>query len=95
MTRRRFPRAFGGVTGLAAAVLTVIVSWNTFQMALILGGSETKTAPIAVLPYIGSEAMPWGGMMAAATVVGGPTFPFVLLVRKYVVQALTTGVLKG
>jgi multiple sugar transport system permease protein len=80
---------------VAAAVLNFIFSWNNFQMALILGGNETKTAPVAVLQYIGSEAMDWGGMMAAATVVSVPTFLFVLLVQKYLVQGLTTGGLKG
>lgn len=80
---------------VAAAVLNFIFSWNNFQMALILGGNETKTAPVAVLQYIGSEAMDWGGMMAAATLVSLPTFLFVLLVQKYLVQGLTTGGLKG
>ena len=80
---------------VAAGVLNFIFSWNNFQMALILGGNETKTAPVAVLQYIGSEAMDWGGMMAAATLVSLPTFLFVLLVRKYLVQGLTTGGLKG
>ncbi|MDP8922044.1 MAG: carbohydrate ABC transporter permease [Chloroflexota bacterium] len=80
---------------VAAAVLNFIFSWNNFQMALILGGNETKTAPVAVLQYIGSEAMDWGGMMAAATLVSLPTFLFVLLVQKYLVQGLTAGGLKG
>lgn len=80
---------------VAAAVLNFIFSWNNFQMALILGGNDTKTAPVAVLQYIGSEAMDWGGMMAAATLVSVPTFLFVLLVQKYLVQGLTTGGLKG
>jgi multiple sugar transport system permease protein len=80
---------------IAAAVLNFIFSWNNFQMALILGGNETKTAPVAVLHYIGFEAMDWGGMMAAATLVSLPTFLFVLLVQKYLVQGLTTGGLKG
>jgi multiple sugar transport system permease protein len=80
---------------VAAATLNFIFSWNNFQMALILGGNETKTAPVAVLQYIGSEAMDWGGMMAAATLVSVPTFLFVLLVQKYLVQGLTTGGLKG
>lgn len=80
---------------VAAGVLNFIFSWNNFQMALILGGNETKTAPVAVLQYIGSEAMDWGGMMAAATLVSLPTFLFVLLVQKYLVQGLTAGGLKG
>ncbi len=80
---------------IAAAVLNFIFSWNNFQMALILGGNDTKTAPVAVLSYIGQEALDWGAMMAAATLVSLPTFLFVLLVQKYLVQGLTTGGLKG
>jgi multiple sugar transport system permease protein len=80
---------------IAAAVLNFIFSWNNFQMALILGGNDTKTAPVAVLHYTGSEAMDWGGMMAAATLVSLPTFLFVLLVQRYLVQGLTMGGMKG
>jgi len=80
---------------IAAAVLNFIFSWNNFQMALVLGGNETKTAPVAVLHYMGQEGTDWGAMMAAATLVSLPTFAFVLLVQKYLVQGLTTGGLKG
>jgi multiple sugar transport system permease protein len=80
---------------IAASVLNFIFSWNNFQMALILGGNDTKTAPVAVLHYIGAEAMDWGGMMAAATLVSLPTFLFVLLVQRYLVQGLTMGGMKG
>jgi multiple sugar transport system permease protein len=80
---------------VAAAVLNFIFSWNNFQMALILGGNETKTAPVAVLQYMGSEATDWGATMAAAMVVSVPAFVFVLAVQKYLIQGLTTGGLKG
>jgi multiple sugar transport system permease protein len=80
---------------IAAAVLNFIFSWNNFQMALILGGNDTKTAPVAVLHYIGQETLDWGVMMAAATLVTLPTFLFVLLVQRHLVQGLTTGGMKG
>jgi multiple sugar transport system permease protein len=80
---------------IAAAVLNFIFSWNNFQMALILGGNDTKTAPVAVLHYIGQESMDWGAMMAAATLVTLPTFLFVLLVQRQLVQGLTIGGMKG
>ena len=76
---------------IAAAVLNFIFSWNKFQMSLILGGNDTKTAPVAALHYICQKSLDCGAMMAAATLVGLPTFIFVRLVQKYLVQGLTTG----
>jgi multiple sugar transport system permease protein len=80
---------------VAASVLDFIYSWNNFQMALILGGGDTKTAPMVVLSYIGSEALDWGSMTAAASLVTAPTALFVLLVQRYLVKGLTMGGLKG
>jgi multiple sugar transport system permease protein len=80
---------------VAAAVLNFIFSWNNFQMALILGGANTRTAPLAVLSYMGTDVLDWGSMCAAATVVTLPTFLFVLLVQKYLVKGLTMGGMKG
>lgn len=80
---------------VAAAVLDFIYSWNNFQMALILGGADTKTAPMIVLAYMGSEALDWGSMTAAATLVTVPTCLFVVLVQRYLVKGLTMGGLKG
>jgi len=81
---------------VAAAVLNFIFSWNNFQMALVLGGVDTKTAPLAVLAYTGTDSpMDWGGMAASATVVVLPTFFFVLFVQRYLVKGLTMGGLKG
>ena len=80
---------------VAAAVLSFIFSWNNFQMALVLGGTSTKTAPMVVLSYMGSEALDWGSLTAAATLVTAPTFLFVLLVQKYLVKGLTIGGIKG
>jgi multiple sugar transport system permease protein len=80
---------------VAASVLSFIFSWNNFEMALVLGGADTKTAPLAVLGYMGSEAFDWGSMTAAATLVTAPTFLFVLLVQRYLVKGLTMGGMKG
>lgn len=80
---------------VAVAVLNFIFSWNNFQMALILGGSDTKTAPMAVLSYMGQDALDWGSLSAAATIVTAPTALFVLLLQKYLVKGLTIGGIKG
>lgn len=78
---------------VATAILTAIFSWNNFQMALILGGIDTNTAPIAVYKYAysdsGSGGM--GQMMAAATMVTIPVFVVVVFIQKQMASGLVVG----
>jgi len=42
---------------LAASILSFILSWNNFSLALMLGGSNVVTAPLALFNYVGEAGV--------------------------------------
>ncbi|MBI3456609.1 MAG: carbohydrate ABC transporter permease [Candidatus Rokubacteria bacterium] len=76
---------------VAAAILCFIFSWNNFQLALVLGGVDVNTAPVAVFKFAAAEGGSRGQMMAAATLVTIPVFGIVLFIQKQMTAGLTVG----
>ncbi|MBI3457968.1 MAG: carbohydrate ABC transporter permease [Candidatus Rokubacteria bacterium] len=76
---------------VAAAILCFIFSWNNFDLALVLGGIETNTAPVAVFKFANPETGGRGQMMAAATLVTIPVFFIVMFIQKKMAAGLTIG----
>ncbi len=76
---------------IATTILCFIFSWNNFQLALVLGGIDVNTAPVAVFKFAGSETGSMGAMMAAATLVTIPVFFIVMFVQRHMVAGLTAG----
>ncbi|MCX7383905.1 MAG: carbohydrate ABC transporter permease, partial [Alphaproteobacteria bacterium] len=82
--------------GLAAtAILCFVYSWNDFFFALILTRSDAMTAPVAVVNFMNYEGWDWGRIAAGGTMVMLPVLVFSLLVRKFLVDGLTAGAVKG
>jgi multiple sugar transport system permease protein len=82
--------------GLAAtAILCFLYSWNDFFFALILTRTEAMTAPVAVVNFMNYEGWEWGKIAAGGTMVMLPVLFFSILVRKFLVHALTAGAIKG
>ena len=82
--------------GLAAtAVICFIQAWNDFFFALILTRTQASTAPVAIVGFIQYAGWEWGRMAAAGTLVMAPVVIFAILVRKYLVQGLAAGSIKG
>jgi len=79
---------------IAASILCFVFSWNNFQLALVLGGIDVNTAPVAVYKFAAAEGGSRGQMMAAATLVTIPVFAMVLLVQKHMAAGLTVGGVK-
>jgi multiple sugar transport system permease protein len=79
---------------IAAAILCFVFSWNNFQLALVLGGIDVNTAPVAVYKFAAAEGGSRGQMMAAATLVTIPVFAVVLLVQKHMAAGLMRGGVK-
>jgi multiple sugar transport system permease protein len=80
---------------MATGILSFIFSWNNFMFSLILAGYETRTLPVAVYNFMSYDAINWGGLSAAATLITLPVLLLVLWVQRYIVQGLTFGGLKG
>lgn len=79
---------------LATAVLCFIFSWNNFQFALVLGGIDVKTAPVAVFQFASADTGSMGAMLAAATLVTLPGMAVVAFAQKQLSSGLTMGGLK-
>jgi multiple sugar transport system permease protein len=82
--------------GLAAtAILCFLYSWNDFFFALILTRTEAMTAPVAVVNFMNYEGWEWGKIAAGGTMVMLPVLIFSILVRRFLIQGMTAGAVKG
>ena len=70
-------------------------SWNDFFFALILTRRVAQTAPVAVVNFMNLEGWEWGKIAAGGTMVMLPVLIFSLFVRKFLVQGMTAGAVKG
>jgi len=80
---------------MSATIMSFIFCWNEFLFALILTGNETKTITVnlsAMVTHKGTLI----GVLSAGTIIG--ILPMVLLaifVKKYMIEGLTFGAVKG
>lgn len=82
--------------GLAAtAILCFLYSWNDFFFSLILTRKESMTAPVAVVNFMNYEGWEWGRIAAGGTMVMLPVLVFSMVVRKFLIQGMTAGAVKG
>ena len=79
----------------ATAILCFLYSWNDFFFALILTRNQAMTAPVAVVNFMNYEGWEWGKIAAGGAMVMSPVLIFSVLVRKFLVQGMTTGAIKG
>jgi multiple sugar transport system permease protein len=80
---------------IATGILSFIFSWNNFMFSLILAGYKTRTLPVAVYNFMSYDAINWGGLSAAATLIILPVLLLVFWVQRHIVHGLTFGGLKG
>jgi multiple sugar transport system permease protein len=82
--------------GLAAtAILCFLYSWNDFFFALILTRTEAMTAPVAIVNFMDYEGWAWGKIAAGGAMVMLPVLVFSMLVRRFLIQGMTAGEIKG
>jgi multiple sugar transport system permease protein len=82
--------------GLAAtAILCFLYSWNDFFFALILTRTEATTAPVAIVNFMDYEGWAWGRIAVGGTMVMLPVLVFSILVRRFLIQGMTAGAIKG
>jgi len=82
--------------GLAAtAILCFLYSWNDFFFALILTRNHAMTAPVAVVNFMNYEGWEWGKIAAGGAMVMLPVLVFSIVLRKFLIQGMTTGAVKG
>ncbi|GAB2963212.1 carbohydrate ABC transporter permease [Amycolatopsis acidiphila] len=77
-----------------AAILTAILSWNEFLLALSLTRQDAKTAPVGIMEFTGMFGTDWGLLTAASTVIVAPIVVLTLILRRRIVSGLTFGAVK-
>jgi multiple sugar transport system permease protein len=86
------PLAAPGIA--VSAIFSFIFSWNELLYALILTRTAAKTAPVVATGYLGGYELPWGEIMAAATLIVLPVLVFSIIVSRQLVSGLTMGAVK-
>jgi multiple sugar transport system permease protein len=88
------PQALPGI--FVAAVLTFVSCWQEFLMALSFNSSaDYQTAPVGIALFGGAFQLPYGTIFAASIVALLPVFVLVFALRRWVVDGLSTGAVKG
>jgi len=83
------------VPGLAAVfVLCILLAWNDYIFAAVMGGEKSKTLPVATQGLKSANGIAWGQIMAAGVVTIAPMLLLGVVIRKYMVQGLTMGAVK-
>jgi multiple sugar transport system permease protein len=81
--------------GLAAVVvLCILLAWNDFIFAAVMGGEAAKTLPVATQGLKSSSGIEWGQIMSAGVITVAPMLMLGIVIRKYMVQGLTMGAVK-
>ncbi|MHB1133500.1 MAG: carbohydrate ABC transporter permease [Chloroflexota bacterium] len=87
------PLAAPGI--VAAAIFSLIYSWNNFIFALILAGRKTMTLPVAVFSFMSYSEVNWGGITAAATLIALPVLLLTFAIQRYLIKGLALGGVKA
>ncbi len=88
------------VPGVAAiAILTFVIAWNEFVVALtFISSSELKTYQLGLYDFLTTDAQifrRYGNIYAAAAIGLVPTFIGYMLVQRQFIAGLTAGAVKG
>lgn len=88
------PLSLPGVA--TTAILTFVYCWNEFLFALAFTlGPERQTVPVALALFRGQYQVPWGQILAAATIATLPIAGLVILCQRRIVHGLVSGAVKG
>jgi multiple sugar transport system permease protein len=83
--------------GVAATFIFAFVQcWNELFLAItFLDSEDAKTVPVAMNSFITQYDVDWGAMAAATVVSVVPTLILFAAIRRYLVEGLTAGAVKG
>jgi ABC-type glycerol-3-phosphate transport system permease component len=88
------PLAAPGIA--SAAILIFLYCWNEFLFAFSFTlGPERYTVPVAIALFRGRYQVPWGEILAAATIATLPVALVILAFQRHIVSGLTAGATKG
>ena len=80
----------------SVAVLTMVGSWNSFFLPLLVLNSEPLyTLPLGIMQFQGQFGTDWGRVLAFVSLALAPTIIFYLFAERQIVAGLTAGAVKG
>ena len=82
--------------GLATAfIFTLFLAWNDFLVALLLTSTNAKTFTVGLAGFLSAYNLDLGPMCAGAFLFSFPVMIISLAAKKYIVQGMTAGAVKG
>ncbi len=80
----------------AVVVLTMVASWNSFFLPLLVLNSEKLyTLPLGIMQFQGQYGTDWSKVLAFISLALVPTVVFYLLAERHIISGLTAGAVKG
>lgn len=92
LSKITLPLAAPGI--VAAVILSFILCWNEFVVALILTGNRTRTAAVALSTFETHQGIMIAELCAATILAVIPIITLSLFIQKYLVSGLTFGAVK-
>jgi len=86
------PIAAGGL--FATGVFVFIYAWSEFTYAMFLTAFQARTWPTTLSRFMGILGVDWGALTATTTMGVVPVLVLTLVVRRYIIQGLTFGLLE-
>lgn len=81
---------------VTAALLSFIIAWNDFIIALVLISNPSMyTIPVGIALFPGEFSFPWGTISAAVIVAVIPIVVAILFFQRRIVAGLTQGAIKA
>ena len=78
----------------STTLLAAITIWNEFFFALVLTGTTTYTAPVAIMGLWTQYTVYWGSIAAGGMLISLPIVIVGLIVQRHLVTGLTFGAVK-
>ena len=79
---------------VAAYILTVVLCWNEYFIALVLASTNAVTLPFLIAGQVSSQGIKWWTMAALTTAAIAPLAIIGILLERYIVKGLTAGSVK-
>lgn len=79
---------------VAAYILTVVLCWNEYFIALVLSSTDAVTLPFLIAGQVSSQGIKWWTMAALTTAAILPLAIIGIVLERYIVKGLTAGAVK-
>lgn len=81
---------------VAVGTFAFVLSWGEYLLALsLISSTNLKTLPLALEAIFDPYSYSWGEVMAGGVIIAVPAVLLFLIFRRYLVDGLTAGGVKG